>query len=77
MKRFDLELKGKQAMPVISIFILTVLLCLVGVFLLCVCQYNYVVSFRNRTPYRNRLLPEVFFPIMINEKTAQEQFEKN
>lgn len=74
--RFNLEIGSKVAMPATSIFILTIIMCLVGVFLIMVCQYNYVVSFRNKIPYSTCHLPEVFFPECINEKTALAMFEK-
>ena len=68
--RFNLDIGEKIAMPVASIFILTIIICVVGVFLIVVCQYNYFVSFRNRIPYNTCYLPEVFFPQCINEKAA-------
>ena len=76
MIRFDLEIGGKVAMPATSIFCLTIIVCLLGVFIICVCYYNYIVSFRNRIPYKFSYLPEVFFPECINEKAAQAMLEK-
>ena len=63
-------------MPATSIFILTILVSLLGVFLIVVCQYNYIVSFRNRIPYPTCYLPEVFFPEIINEKAALAKSER-
>ena len=76
MIRFDLEIGGKVAMPATVIFCLTILVCLLGVFIIGVCHYNYIISFRNRIPYNISYLPECFFPECINEKAAQAMLEK-
>ena len=63
-------------MPTYAIFILTILVSLIAVFIVIVCQYNYIVSFRSRVPYKTTFLPEVFFPKCINEKSALAMLEK-
>ena len=62
-------------MPTSAVFCLTILVCLIAVFIIVVCQYNYVVSFRSRVPYKT-FLPECFFPKCINEKSALAMLEK-
>ena len=63
-------------MPTSAIFCLTILVCLVAVFIVVVCQYNYIVSYRNRVPYNVKLLPEIYFPKCISEKSALAMLEK-
>ena len=82
--RYDLHLgENQEDVPALIIFILTILSFLLAIFVIIVLQYNCIVHFGGKIPYKIPCLKccrsrcELYFPYCISEKHMKEKMLKD